>query len=247
MRDYRMTLARREWADANQDAVTVDFDSNEQFSFVPGQYVRIRLSDQIYRDEHGNARIFNVASSPSQTNSISIVTRLRDSAFKRNLIDLPIGTSVLVSQALGGFTLHAETDIGIVLLVGGTGIAPVIAMLHDLNERQASYNLSLFYSNQTIGRTVYRHELEAWQTTGVLTRYVKTFTRTDFTPHGCLLGRINEQMVEQILSGEEIASSHFYISGPWGMGDSMTEVLKNLHVPVEHIHVKEFDLKWLDQ
>jgi len=247
MRDYRMTFARREWADDNQDAIMVDFDSSDSFDFVPGQYVRIRLIDQIHHDEHGDARIFNVASAPSRNKRISIVTRLRNSAFKRNLVDLPMGTPVLVSSALGGFTLHPEIEVGIILLVGGTGIAPVIAMLHDLDERKAPYHLSLFYSNQTIGRTVYRHELEAWHRAGTLTRYVKTVTRTDLAPHGYLSGRIDENMIEKQLGPGEIARSHFYISGPWGMGDSMKEVLKNLSVPAEHIHVKEFDLKWLEQ
>jgi propane monooxygenase reductase subunit len=158
---------------------------------------------------------------------------------------MPIGTEVSVSSPLGEFVLHKDTEIPVVFLIGGTGIAPVMSMLSDIEEQKIPYKITLFYSNKTIGRMVFSKELERQSERGVITRHVRTLTQTETPPQGYQKGRINEEMITKSMTPEELSRAIFYVSGPWGMGESMRAVLKNIGVRDEQIHVKEFDLNWL--
>ncbi len=245
LKDFSMTLADRSWASADKDAIVVGFRTAQPFHFTPGQYVRVRLLGGAHQDAHGDARIFNVASSPAESDRVEIVTRLRGSAFKKNLLELPIGTEVSVSAPIGDFTLVDVVKAKHVFVIGGTGIAPILSMLHYLWDSGVRLDVSLLYSNKTVGRVVGADALGRWQRLGVLPHFVHTLTQTVGAVEGYESGRIDVEMISRAISQDDMKRSIFYISGPWGMGEAMHDVLRALDVPDERIHIKEFDLQWL--
>ncbi len=244
--DFSMTICDRSWASTDHDAIAVTFRTEKPFHFTPGQYVRVRLLGGQHEDENGDSRIFNVASPPSVTDRITIITRLRGSAYKKNLLDLPIGSPVFVSQPFGDFALVDDPSAKHVFLIGGTGIAPILSMLQHLKETDSKLDVSLFYSNKTIGRIV-GEEVITTGTRDILQTYVHTLTQTNRQDDVYEFGRIDENMITGVMTHEELCNAIFYVSGPWGMGDTMREVLHNIGVPDERIHVKEYDLDLLSK
>ena len=69
------------------------------WAYRAGQFVDITLLDPPETDAKGNTRGFSISSAPSE-NVIMITTRLRDSAFKRVLQQMPFGTMVKVEGPL---------------------------------------------------------------------------------------------------------------------------------------------------
>ena len=70
----------------------------EEVDFQPGQYFWVTLLDPPYDDEKGPRRHITVVTSPNERGVLGLCTRLRDSAFKRSLAEMPVGADVDVEQ-----------------------------------------------------------------------------------------------------------------------------------------------------
>src|SRR6266487_1466106 len=79
----------------------------EEVDFRPGQYFWVTLLDPPYDDGKGPRRHISVVTSPNERGVLGLCTRLRDSAFKRSLAELPEGAEVEVEQPKGDFVLPA--------------------------------------------------------------------------------------------------------------------------------------------
>ncbi|MBA3586368.1 MAG: hypothetical protein H0W41_01875 [Chloroflexi bacterium] len=94
------------------------FAKPADWTYRAGQFVDITLLDPPETDAEGNIRGFSIASAPSE-DVIMIATRLRDTAFKRVLQHVPLGTSVKIEGPFGDLRPRAEA--------GGARQAPRIA------------------------------------------------------------------------------------------------------------------------
>src|ERR671922_2154610 len=82
----------------------------QEVDFTGGQYFWVTLLDPPYDDEKGPRRHISVVTSPNERGVLGLCTRIRDSAFKRSLAELPVGTEVDVEEPKGSFMLPRETD-----------------------------------------------------------------------------------------------------------------------------------------
>ena len=76
------------------------FAKPADWNYRAGQFIDITLLDPPETDAEGDARGFSISSAPSE-GVIIITTRLRDTAFKRVLQTMPIGTSVRIEGRSG--------------------------------------------------------------------------------------------------------------------------------------------------
>ena len=79
------------------------FEKPKEFQFTPGQYVDVTLLNPPETDGEGNVRSFSIASAPFEDH-IMLVTRMRDTAFKRVLKSAPLG----VEAKLEGPMAHRQ-------------------------------------------------------------------------------------------------------------------------------------------
>src|SRR5215204_1684645 len=80
----------------------------EKVSFEPGQYFFVTLPDVGHQDDKGLRRHITVVTSPNEAGVLGFATRLRDSAFKRTLRELPVGSEVEVDPPKGKFGLPED-------------------------------------------------------------------------------------------------------------------------------------------
>src|SRR6185436_6573126 len=90
-----------------------------QVDFRPGQYFWVELLDPPYDDEKGPRRHISVVTSPTERGVLGLCTRLRDSAFKRSLVEMPEGAAVDVEQPKGSFVLPEDTSKRFAFIAGG--------------------------------------------------------------------------------------------------------------------------------
>ena len=122
MPHYAFTLKEKKVIAKETMSFVFEFGDKE-FNFKPGQFIDISIEDPKYKDDKGNVRAFSIASSPLD-NYLMIASRLTDSAMKKSLAELEIGSLVHVDGPLGSFKLHSDKKVPVVIITGGIGITP---------------------------------------------------------------------------------------------------------------------------
>src|SRR5215207_3772471 len=150
----------KEKQEVAKQTLLVVFDLlGQEVDFQPGQYFWVTLPDFGYEDERGLRRHISVVTSPNERGVLGLCTRLRDSAFKRSLAELPIGAAVDVEQPKGDFTLPQDTSRPYVFVAGGIGITVFRCMLRYITEEQLPHRVTLLYSNRDRESAAFLDEL----------------------------------------------------------------------------------------
>ena len=148
----------------------------EEVEFTPGQYFFVTLLDPPYDDKRGVRRHFSVVTSPNERGRLGFCTRLRDSAFKRSLIELPVGAEAEVEEPKGSFLLPEDTNQRYVFLAGGIGITVFRSMLRYIAEEDLPHRVTLIYSNRDRESTPFLDELSQFDQTRRAFQLVLTMT-----------------------------------------------------------------------
>lgn len=199
----------------------------EGFSYIAGQNSDFTLIDPPETDTEGNRRTFTLASAPHESHLL-IVTRLRDSAFKRSLNALGEGAQIELEGPYGSFFLHDNVKRPAVFLAGGIGITPFRSMLVDAVHKKLPHTITLLYSNRRAADAPFLTELAALQS--------PTFT---FVPiESTEEGHIDEAKLRAHVSFD--ASPIFYAAGPLMMVSAMRKLLNSMGVSNDDIRSEDF-------
>jgi len=102
---YRSMLKKRE--EVAEGTMAFYFEKSEGFEFVAGQHIVMTHINPPETDAEGDRRVFCMASAPHEADLI-FAMRMRDTAFKRVLATMPIGTEVEIDGPYGSFVLHDD-------------------------------------------------------------------------------------------------------------------------------------------
>ncbi len=193
----------------------------------PGQFIYIQRS--LFSEEHP----FSVVDSNPKTNEI-LVAYKTFGKYTKKLAKMQAGDQVLIDGPYGVFTreLHIEPNQSVVFVAGGIGITPFIKYILD---KPAVYDYKLFYANKTKQTAVFRLLLQ--QKLG--TDYIDILSG-DKSPASTNdeRGFISVDILSKYLSDPRLY--HYYICGPQAMMDSTVQVLAELGVPSQNIHLEKF-------
>ncbi len=209
------------------------------FEFKAGQFLEINLINPPETDAEGNTRAFSIASAPHEP-YLMIATRMRDTAFKRVIKKLPLGSDLEISGPFGSFTIHNDTSRPAAFLMGGIGITPVRSILLDAAERKLPHKLYLFYSNRRPEDAAFLTELQEFEKKNSKFKFIGTMTEMEKSK---LLwqgetGYINKALLEKYIS--DIAKTIYYLAGPPAMVAAMRKLLNEAGVNDDNIKSEEF-------
>ncbi len=153
---YHVALKKRQ--DIATGTMAFYFDRPAGFTFKAGQFIDLSLPNLLKSDPEGHTRALTLASAPSEQ-QLMVATRLRDTAFKRMLTEMPIGTSIDLEGPFGQLTLPSDDSRTIVFLAGGIGITPFRSMLVEAAHHKISHRLILIYSNRHPKDAAFLNEL----------------------------------------------------------------------------------------
>lgn len=216
------------------------FDTKgSNFSFKAGQYANFVLENPPHTDAEGNTRSFSICSSPNQKDSIMIASRMRNTAFKSSLKEIPIGTRVKVTPALGNFVLHDDASKPAVFLAGGIGITPMRSIIAYASEQKLPHQLFLFYSNKNSKATAFLQDFIDCAKKNSNFKFFPTITQPDQDQWKYGIGRINSEMIVKNVPNYQ--NCIYYIAGPPAMVQAMAKILVELKIPDLQIRTEEFD------
>ena len=203
-----------------------------ELDYRPGQYFWVELLDPPYQDDKGPRRHISVVTSPTEGNVLGLCTRLRDSAFKRSLVELPVGTEVEVEQPKGDFALPEDSEPPYVFIAGGIGITVFRSMLRYIDDTGEPYEVTLVYSNRDRESTAFLDELEELDGRSDWFRLVATMTQDP--DWGGETRRVDAAMLADVLGGD-LASYTYLVAGPPPMTEGVVDVLKGAGIAEEQI------------
>jgi ferredoxin-NADP reductase len=228
----------KEKREVAKGTLLVTFDLlGEEVDFAPGQYFFVTLPDVGHQDEKGLRRHITVVTSPNETGVLGLATRMRDSAFKRSLGELPVGADVEVEPPKGTFALPGDASRPLVFVAGGIGITVFRSMLRYIREERLPYRVTLIYSNRDRESTAFLDELQELEKEIPNVRLILTMTQDpDWEGE---TRKIDSQFFRNYLD-EHLNQYTFLVAGPPAMAEGMQKALRDAGVKEENVIVERY-------
>ena len=249
MTSARSAPARLEWRVARVKAVreetrharTLVLDVPEWPGHSAGQHVDVRL---VAEDGYQAQRSYSIASPPESPWIELTVERLGDGEVSPYLCDvLRPGDGLEVRGPIGGYFVWDISLGGPLLLVaGGSGIAPLMAMLRHYAladaARRARVSVRLLYSARSIEDVIYRDELARLAAAAnVDVRF--TFTRGAPSGWTGYQRRIDQPMLAEV-GWPPGTGARAYVCGPTPLVESVANGLVALGYEPSHVLTERF-------
>ena len=234
----RVPLRKREEICAGTWAFTFGLDGHP-FSFTPGQAVDLFLVDPPHPDPRGPQHAFSIAGTAGP-DTIVIATRIRESVWKKNLLEMPLGAHVEVDGPWGEFVLPRDSD-DVVMLAGGIGVTPFHAIVEDANARSLPHDLSLVHSNRTPEETPFLAQFKRWTTGNHRFTYLPTMTQAEKShePWVGARGRIDAGFLDDVLDDHR-NDARYMVAGSKAFVESVVAALHEVGVQPDRILAEDF-------
>ena len=204
-----------------------------------GQHYDVRLTAP---DGYQAQRSYSIASGPEQRGEIELtVERLEEGEVSTYLHDvLIVGDQVQLRGPIGGYFVWEASMGGPLLLVaGGSGIVPLMAMIRHRRAVRSNVPVRLLYSSRTYEDIIYRDELEMLHKDRSGLEVIHTLTRTQPQVWDGYNRRIDMQILEQVAKplGKDLKA---YICGPTTLVEGVANGLVTLGIPADQIRTERF-------
>ncbi|MFH2020354.1 MAG: FAD-binding oxidoreductase [archaeon] len=219
--------------DRKEEAKGIDiftFEPSQKLSFLPGQFVLLHATIEGKEIK----RAYSIASSPLDEYLELIIEKVSGGLMTTYLFDtLQIGENLIISSPQGVFKYDETVGDEIVMITGGTGIAPMRSIIRYCTEKKLDTKLLLIYSSRSKERVLFQDELNQLEKKNNNFSIRITYTRE--CPEGWegAVGRVNEELIREAVSN--INGSIFYLCGSVEMINSMVNILKSLNVDKSNI------------
>lgn len=207
------------------------------FAHHAGQYLNLSL----HIDGERVNRSYTIASAPTHRDYCEItIKKASDGWASRHVHEmLAEGSLVKVSAPAGRFVFEGEGSSRVLLVAGGVGITPLMAMVRTLTDRTWRGRIDLVYSVKTRADIVFERELEELVTRFPDLHVTVTLTRepedSDWRGER---GQITRELLERV--APNLRGTPIYLCGPEPMMAAMMPVLRSVTDPSATVHVEAF-------
>ena len=203
------------------------------FTFRAGQFLMVR----VIINGSPVVRCYSITSAPATAGYLEISVRNQGDV-SRHLHETLRGGMTLEASGPGGAFVYPAGSQPIVLLAGGIGITPLLAMLRYGLASEPSRAITLILSAKTEEQVPFLDELRALERHHPQFRLAITLSSGASNPAFCS-GRIDRALIERTVP--DATACIFMICGPLPMIDEMRRVLEVLTVPPEQVHFEKFE------
>ena len=234
---YETRLKGRE--EIAEGTMAFHFEKPPGFDYKAGQFADYTLVNPSETDAEGNIRGFSLASAPYERDLLA-ATRMRDTAFKRVLKTMKIGTKLVIDAPYGSFTLHNNSKIPAVFITGGIGITPVRSIVLQATHDKLPHKIFLFDSNRRPEDAAFLGDLMEAQENNPNFTFVGTMTEMENSAQDwdAETGFITKEMLSKYIG--DLTVPIYYLCGPASMVAAMRKLLNEAGVDDDNIRTEEF-------
>jgi ferredoxin-NADP reductase len=215
---------------------TIAFDVPDWPGQQAGQHLDIRLTAA---DGYQAERSYSIASAPDGTRLELAVVRIDDGEVSPYLTgELRPGDQIELRGPVGGYFVWEPDEGGPLLLVaGGSGIAPLMAMVRLRAEAGSTVDTRLLVSSRSWEEIIYRDELERLAGGGLTV--VHTLTASQPPGWTGYARRVDAEMLAQVGPGPA-ERPRVYVCGPTPFVEAVAEALVGLGHQPQAIKTERF-------
>ena len=204
-----------------------------------GQHVDVRLTAE---DGYVAERSYSIASAPDDGDRLELtVVRIDDGEVSPYLTEeLRPGDPLELRGPIGGYFAWTVDDGGPLLLVaGGSGVCPLMAMIRHRAARAGRVPARLLYSSRTLEDVIYRDELARLGGDGSGLEVVHTLTRGHPPGWTGRSRRIDAEMLAELAWPPE-RRPLAYVCGPTPLVESVASALVALGHDPDRVRTERF-------
>jgi ferredoxin-NADP reductase len=215
---------------------TITFDVPGWRGHRAGQHVDVRLTAG---DGYQAERSYSIASAPDGTRVELTVVRIGDGEVSPYLTDeLRPGDQIELRGPIGGYFVWEPPDGGPLLLVaGGSGVAPLMAMIRLRAAAGSDVDTRLLSSSRDWDDIIYRDELQRLNGNGLTV--VHTLTASQPPGWTGYARRVDTGMLAEVGPGPA-ERPRVYVCGPTPFVEAVAEALVHLGHQPQHIKTERF-------
>jgi ferredoxin-NADP reductase len=211
--------------DETPRAKTIGLDVPGWTGHAAGQHVDVRLTAP---DNYQTQRSYSIASAPEDRGLALTVERIDDGEVSPYLTqELRVGDELELRGPIGGhFTWHTEDGGPLLLIAGGSGLVPLMAMARHRAAHASQVDARLLISARSPEDVFYRDELEALvQDGGLAVHY--TFTRHTPADWAGFARRVDGEMLWTV-GPTPSQRPRIYVCGPTAFVERADDLLVEL-------------------
>jgi ferredoxin-NADP reductase len=205
----------------------------------PGQHVDLRLTAE---DGYSVERSYSIASEPERTGEVDItVERIEGGEVSPFLHEVVVpGDRLEVRGPIGGyFVWEAALGGPLLLVAGGSGVVPLMAMARHRARAGMSIPTRLLFSSRAYDEIIYRDELDRLSRAGDGFQVLHTLTRRQPEGWTGFARRIDEAMLAEALEPLG-AATRAYACGPTALVEVVANGLVRLGLPPDRVRTERF-------
>jgi ferredoxin-NADP reductase len=217
---------------------TIALQAPEWPGHLAGQHVDVRLTAE---DGYQAERSYSIASAPEEGRLALTVERLDDGEVSPYLAEvLVVGDQLELRGPIGGYFVWEADEGGPVLLVGGgSGVVPLMAMARHRFAAGSDAPMRLLYSAKRADDLIYRAELDELAARGDGFETFFTLTREqpeDWQGYG---RRVDGDMLAEVGWGPE-DDPRAFVCGPTGFVEAVASALVESGHPPQRVKTERF-------
>lgn len=242
-----MVQAVLEWQAGTVTAIRPETTQTKSFTLAlpnwmvhrPGQHYDVRLTAP---DGYRTERSYSIASPPEQVGELELtVERIADGEVSPYLHDVLLpGDQLEVRGPIGGYFVW-EVSLGgpLLLVAGGSGVVPLMAMLRHRTAQHSTVPTRILYSSRTSDDVIYHDELDGLAASDRGFEAFYTFTRQPPAGWTGYRRRIDAAMLGEVIKPFD-KRARVYVCGPTLLVEAVANALVQMELPVEQIRTERF-------
>ncbi|MCU7557560.1 globin domain-containing protein [Macrococcus capreoli] len=210
---------------------TVQSDAVTVKPVKAGQYITVKVHPD--GEENDALRHYSICS-VDITNGLKFAVKRDVAGEEKGMVsnflhdNVKVGDEILLSAPAGEFVVDVDADKSIVLISGGVGMTPIMAMLED--EIAKGRDIKFIHSAYNSEAVPFKDEITKYHNNNKVHFYFNYSETAD---------RLNKAKLADIMNGDE----EIYMCGSVGFMEAMLEVFNAMNIDRSQVHFEPFGPK----